>query len=244
MNRTEEELKELKAKAGITSLAESTTALNAELARNREALHIAETAYSGQRALVQELEKSLAAQKKIPLSTKPLDTDNEVVRQYQTLYSRLTQFRQTELAHLSKYAQKAFKPELPEQLRVTKRIHSQTPEPGDNNIRVPVGGSGFFGTDREDAREIARERYRRQNDTGFAYQAGKKDFDTLVKEAEQEILAQRITNSEMNKASEDQFVKVNQMQIENLEKQLGDMEKRFPGARRHASCGNCTDSRT
>ena len=229
LNRTEEELKVLKSKAGITSLAESTTSLNAELARNREAFHIAETAYSGQRALVQELEKSLAAQKKIPLSTKPLDSSNEVVQQYQTLYSRLAQFRQTELEHLSKYAQKAFKPELPEQLRVAKKFRSQPSEPGDNNIRIPVGGSGFFGTDRENAMQIARERYRRQNDTGFAYQGGKKDFDTLVKETEQEILTQRINQSEMNKASEDQFVKVNQMQIENLEKQLGDLEKRFPG---------------
>ena len=229
LNRTEEQLKELKSKAGITSLAESMTSLNAELARNREALHIAETAYSGQRALVQELEKSLAAQRKIPLSTKPLDSDNEVVRQYQTLYSRLAQFRQTELEHLSTYAQKAFKPELPEQLRVARKVRSLTREPEGNNIRVPVGGSGFFGSDRADAREIARKRYLRQNDTGFAYQTGKKDFDALVKEAEQEILTQRINQSEMNRASEDQFVKVNQMQIENLERQLGDMEKRFPG---------------
>ena len=229
LNRTEEELKELKAKAGITSLGESTTALNVELARNREALHIAETAYSGQRALVQELEKSLAAQKKIPLSTKPLDSGNEVVQQYQTLFSRLAQFRQTELEHLSTYAQKAFKPELPEQLRVARKVRSLTREPEGDNIRVPVGGSGFFGSDRADAREIARKRYSRQNDTGFAYQTGKKDFDALVKEAEQEILTQRINQSEMNRASEDQFVKVNQMQIENLERQLGDMEKRFPG---------------
>ena len=46
--------------------------------------------------------------------------------------------------------------------------------------------------DRETALDLARERYRRQNDTGFGYQAGKKDFDTLVKEAEQEVLGLKV----------------------------------------------------
>ncbi len=228
LNRTEEQLKELKSKAGIFSLAESTAALNSELAKNREAFHLAETAYAGQSALVQELEKSIAAQKKIPMTVKPLDTDNEVIQQYQALFSRLAQLRQTELNYLSKYAQKANKAEVPVERRLTPKFRFQTPEPGDTT-RTPVGGTGFFGSDREDARETARERYRRQNDTGFSYQAGKKNFDALVKEAEQEILAQRIDQSQTNNASEDQFVKVNRMQIENLERQMGDMEKRFPG---------------
>ena len=49
----------------------------------------------------------------------------------------------------------------------------------------------YSGGDREMARQLARERYRNQNDTGFAYRMGKKDYDTLVKEAEQDILVQK-----------------------------------------------------
>ena len=39
---------------------------------------------------------------------------------------------------------------------------------------------------------MARERYRRQNDSGFSYLGTKKSFDTLVKEAEQELIKQKI----------------------------------------------------
>ena len=51
-----------------------------------------------------------------------------------------------------------------------------------------------------------------------------------MKEAEQEILGQK--NKEAlgtAKESETQLVKLNQMQIENLERQRSDLEKRFPG---------------
>ena len=44
------------------------------------------------------------------------------------------------------------------------------------------------------AHALARERYRHQNDSGFSYQAGKKNFDTLVKEAGQDIIQQKINN--------------------------------------------------
>ena len=65
LNQTEEELKRLKDKAGITSLTESTTILNAELAKTREALNAAETEHAEQQAIVQEMEKSLSKQDKI-----------------------------------------------------------------------------------------------------------------------------------------------------------------------------------
>ena len=55
--------------------------------------------------------------------------------------------------------------------------------------------SAFVGAERDEAQALARERYRRQNDSGFSYQGGKKSFDTLVKEAEQEIIKQKINNS-------------------------------------------------
>ena len=226
LNSTEEQLKALKARAGISSLSESTTALNAELAKTRDALHTAETGYAGQQALVRELEKSLAEQKKAQLTDKPAESNNEVVKQYQVLFARLAQLRQAELDHLSKYAQRAYYPEASEE-RVAQKLRGQTALPGE--IREPVGGSGFLGRDRENAREVARQRYIRQNDTGFDYQGGKKDFDALVKEAEKEVLAERLSQAALTNTNEDPFVRVNQMQIQNLEQQLIDMEKRFPG---------------
>ena len=93
LNQTEEELQQLKGKAGITSLAESTKTLNAELAKTREALQAAETERAEQQAIVQELEKSLAAARaRIAQQTcRPLDTNGEAVQQYHTLLDRLSQ---------------------------------------------------------------------------------------------------------------------------------------------------------
>ena len=78
------------------------------------------------------------------------------------------------------------------------------------------------------AHALARERYRRQNDTGFAYQGNKKNFDTLVKEAEEEILGRKNMPVQEAKESQAKLVKLNQMQIENLEKQRIELEHKFP----------------
>src|SRR4029077_13157720 len=88
----------------------------------------------------------------------------------------------------------------------------------------------FVGADRDQAQALARERYRRQNDSGFSYQGAKKSYDTLVKEAEQELIRQKINNSLTYKASDDelaklsQLQKLNQLQIDNLEKQRSELE--------------------
>ena len=63
----------------------------------------------------------------------------------------------------------------------------------------------FVGSERDKAQALAREWYRRQNDTGFAYQAGKKNFDTLVKEAEKEILGLKNKEAQEAKESETQL---------------------------------------
>ena len=91
------------------------------------------------------------------------------------------------------------------------------------------------------AQALARERYRRQNDSGFSYQGGKKSFDTLVKEAEQEIIKQKIDNALTYKASDDelarlsQLQKLNQVQIDNLEKQRSDLELKISRPRRYTA---------
>ena len=86
LNQTEEELKQLKGEAGITSLAESTTNLNAELAKTREALQAAETERAEQQAVVQEMEKSVAgARQETTQRAKPPDANTEAVQQYHTI---------------------------------------------------------------------------------------------------------------------------------------------------------------
>jgi uncharacterized protein involved in exopolysaccharide biosynthesis len=91
------------------------------------------------------------------------------------------------------------------------------------------------GFDRDEAQSLARERYRRQNDSGFSYQGTKKSFDTLVKEAEQELIKQKIDKSLIYKASDDerarlaQLQTLNQQQIDNLEKQRKELEQKYPG---------------
>ena len=224
LNQTEEDLKQLKAQAGITSLAESTSSIDAELARSREALRLAETELAGQRAATEAMEKHVAERKKQMQSVQP-ETNEAVIGQYQALLTRLSQLRQTELDQLSK-----FPPKL-------TSAASPTPTPTRNTYyqasllrdRPSVGGSGFLGIDRENALNLARERYRRQNDSGFGYQIGKKNFDTLVKEAEREVLARKIAYSQDQSVSAEQLLKAGQLQTENIEKQLSDLEKRYPG---------------
>ena len=62
LSQTEEELKQLKDKARVTSLPESTANLNAELLKTRDALRAAQTEHAEQQALLQELEKPLPGQ--------------------------------------------------------------------------------------------------------------------------------------------------------------------------------------
>ena len=56
-----------------------------------------------------------------------------------------------------------------------------------------------------------------------------------MKEAEQEIIKEKINNAQQYKASEDelarlgQLQKLNQMQIDSLEKQRNELEQKFPG---------------
>jgi len=223
LNQTEEELTRLKDMIGITSLAESVKGLNVGLANTREALQAAQTQYVEQQALVQELERFVSAQGNNLPEAQPSNESHEAIQQYHTLLDRLSRLRETELALLSKYLKKPDEPAT-ERLEGTRQTRNQSQEAQNPSRRVP-----FVGNERDLAQTMARERYRRQNDTGFAYNAGKKDFDTLVKEAEQEILGQKNAPALEAKESETQLLKFNQKQVENLEKQRSDFEKRFPG---------------
>ena len=224
LNHTEDELKTLKTDAGITSVAQSITELDASLAKTREALQTSEAELAEKNASIQEMENTIARQVESLPAASPVEQHSDSIQQYHSLLDRLRQLRETEFGLLSKYLQK------PDQF-ITDNVEGvrQMHDPSLPQKQDRPRGIAFVGNERDLAHALARERYRRQNDSGFAYQANKKNFDALVKEAEQEVLGQKNAAAQVAKESEDQLLKLSQMQIENLEKQRVDLEKRFPG---------------
>ena len=110
LTQTEAELKRLKDKAGVISLADSTASVSAEVNRDQQALEAAETERAEQVARVQEIEKSLAGTaapkeaSRTPAGTPAARTaGNAEVQEYQALVTRLVQLRQNELDLLAKY---------------------------------------------------------------------------------------------------------------------------------------------
>ena len=236
LRQTEENLKRLKDKAGITSLSESSAILNTELARTREGLKAAEADRADQQAVLKEMEKPLPGRSKTAGSTTV--ANNEIVQQYQSIIARLANLRQTDLELVSRYTQKTDGPKLLDEIQWTRQVYRRNDQPRDSATQFTKSlgrERPFVGAERNEALNLARERYRRQNDTGFSYHRSKKNFDVLVKEAEQELIKKKIDDSLVFKASEDELArlselqKLNQVQIENLEKQRTDFELKYPG---------------
>ncbi|MBV9391896.1 MAG: hypothetical protein JOY96_08400, partial [Verrucomicrobia bacterium] len=107
---TQQELKELKAKAGVVSLAESTTSINAELTRSRDDLGTAEAAFAAQQARVQEIERLLsdnssetASGSKNANKSSSLQPNPQAVQEYQSLTARLNLLQQSQTELLSRY---------------------------------------------------------------------------------------------------------------------------------------------
>jgi uncharacterized protein involved in exopolysaccharide biosynthesis len=103
LNQTEKELKELKAKAGIVSLTESTASLATELGKAETDLDTAQSELATQRARVKELETSLAVTDPTEPKTKTESASGDVVQKYQALINRLTALQQAETELLSRY---------------------------------------------------------------------------------------------------------------------------------------------
>src|ERR1700737_3779175 len=102
LHQTEEALKQLKDQAGIISLGETTTTLNAELVKGRGELEAAQAERATQQARLKEIERSLAVSGKTqPDNTREPSTD--VIRQYQTLVTRVAYLHQVETELLSRY---------------------------------------------------------------------------------------------------------------------------------------------
>jgi Mrp family chromosome partitioning ATPase len=176
-------------------------------------------------AIIRELENSLVAQgTSQPNNGQSPDLNDDAVQQYHALLNSLRQLRETQLGLLSKYVQKPDQRDSIVELERARQVRTQSS--GDT---ARARGLTFVGTERDMAQALAREWYRQQNDTGFAYQANKKSFDTLVKEAEKQVLGLKNKEAQRAKESETELMTLNQNQIENLERQRIDLEKKFPG---------------
>src|SRR4029077_3808028 len=84
LRQTEDELKRLKDKAGVTSLSENTKNLNAELVTTREALKAAETERAEQQAVLHEMERPLPGQDVKSRNASSV-AGTEVLQQYQNI---------------------------------------------------------------------------------------------------------------------------------------------------------------
>ena len=103
LNQTESELKELKAKAGIISLAESTASLATELGRSETDLDTAQGELAMQKARLKELETSLAVTDSNQPKTATQPASGDIVQKYQALVNRQTGLQQAETELLSRY---------------------------------------------------------------------------------------------------------------------------------------------
>jgi uncharacterized protein involved in exopolysaccharide biosynthesis len=115
LNQTEDALKALKAKAGITSVADSTGSLSADVVKIEDQYLAAEAELAEQTARVKQIEDSLGTTSGSTPSSQNLKASGsnesntrspsspEEVQQYKALTTRLDQLRQVELDLQSKY---------------------------------------------------------------------------------------------------------------------------------------------
>ena len=104
LTETEKELRQLQAKAGITSLAESTTNIAAELTKGQEALDAAEAELAAQKARTREIEQAFAAAETKQSGDATPRVSNQTVQEYQSLIARVAQLRQAQTELLSRYS--------------------------------------------------------------------------------------------------------------------------------------------
>jgi succinoglycan biosynthesis transport protein ExoP len=103
LNQTDDELKQLKAKAGVTSLAERTTALATELTKTQGELDTVEGELASQKARTKEIEKSVIGAETKQSNNAIPQVGSDVVRDYQNLVTREAQLRQMETDLLARY---------------------------------------------------------------------------------------------------------------------------------------------
>jgi len=103
LHQTEEELKQLKAKAGIASLAENTETVTTAMIKANGDLQIARVELAEQRARVAEIKKSISSASVSPSQHGTQLVRDGGIRQYEDLSSDVSRLRQDELNLLTRY---------------------------------------------------------------------------------------------------------------------------------------------
>src|SRR5262249_50749606 len=104
LNQTETDLKQLRDRTGIVSLATGAATLNSELVKGQQELDAAMAELSAQKARVREIERWIAAVDSNQSNNATHQPSPEVVRRYQTLVSRMGFLRQIQTEMLAKYS--------------------------------------------------------------------------------------------------------------------------------------------
>jgi uncharacterized protein involved in exopolysaccharide biosynthesis len=105
LNQTEQELKELQAKAGITALAQDTASLATELAKVQEELTASEGDLAEQKARVAEIEKLTVGLDSQHSENTVAQPSSGIVGEYQALIARVAKLREAETELLSRYTE-------------------------------------------------------------------------------------------------------------------------------------------
>jgi polysaccharide biosynthesis transport protein len=101
--QTEEKLKQLKAKAGISSLVQITSTLDSELVKGQEELDSAKAESAAQQARVKQIETWMAGSGAAQSGTATQEPSSEVTHKYQALVSRVAYLRQNVIELQAKY---------------------------------------------------------------------------------------------------------------------------------------------
>jgi polysaccharide biosynthesis transport protein len=150
LKQTEDELKQLKEKNGVTSITESVSATAAELAKAQTDMDQTQSELATQRVRLAEIEKFINGQEAKQSDGAPRQPSNEIVDQYQVLAGRVNHLRQTQAELLSRYTaqnkivkgKQAQLDELEKQKRVLEKKY-----PG---LIATVAAAGSSGTDHTD----------------------------------------------------------------------------------------------
>jgi len=104
MAQTEEELKQLKDKVGVSSITEALAANATEVAKVQSDLDSTDAELASQKARLSEIEKFVSGQQDNKQSdSASRQPSNEIVDRYQVLVGRVSQLRQTQADLLSRY---------------------------------------------------------------------------------------------------------------------------------------------
>jgi uncharacterized protein involved in exopolysaccharide biosynthesis/Mrp family chromosome partitioning ATPase len=104
LSQTEADLKELKDRTGIVSLAEGSKTLNEELAKSQQEFDAATAELSAQKARVQQIERWLASVETNKQNNTVAQPSVELVHKYQALVARMGYLSQAETELLAKYS--------------------------------------------------------------------------------------------------------------------------------------------